>query len=62
MVTDKKDCKVGLEIKVRLGCMRPYLQKKYQKGICTPMARATFSSKILLVLEEDKAKTREKIY
>lgn len=33
-----------LEIKVRLGYIRPYLKKKYQRGIYTPMVSAAFSS------------------
>lgn len=56
----RTDCKAGLETKVRLGYMRPYLQEKYQKGICTPLASAAFFSQALLLLEEDGARTREK--
>lgn len=56
----RRDSKAGgLEIKVRLGDMRPCLEKKYQKGIYTPIASSAFS-KVLLFLEEDGARTREK--
>lgn len=58
--SDEKDCKAGLEIKVRLGYMRPHLQEKYRKEICTPLASAAFFSQVLLLLEEDGARTREK--
>lgn len=51
----RRDYKAGgLEIKVRLGYMRPYLEKKYRK------ASSALSFKVLLFLEEDGARTREK--
>ena len=40
--------------------LRPYLKKKYGKGIYTPTASAALSSEVLLFLEEDGARTREK--